>query len=167
MSNLGQLNTRVSPEQTRREIETCFRKWGIDEYRIPRDGKGEWGAATIVFYVNDEKHDMKCSRFSYYRENLRALYLILDSLRKAHERGILSELARAAVAFLPPGRATLEKRVWYEVLQVTPTTSPEVVKASYQTLARQRHPDAGGSDDAMRELNTAWEEFEAARGAPA
>lgn len=164
-ANLGQLTTKVSPVQTRREIEECFRKWGIDEYRIPRDGKSQSEAALIIFYVDDRKQELKCSRFYYYRENLRALYLILDSLRKAHDRGILSELARAAVAFLPAGSEA--KRPWYEILQVTPTTSPEVVKASYKALAKQRHPDAGGSDEAMRELNGAWEEFEASGGAPA
>lgn len=168
MTSLGSLNTNKTPEETRADIEDVFRKWGIEEYRMPPRGKGSYDeSALIIFYVNDEKHELKCSRFQRYRQNLRALYLILDELRLAHERGILSELARAAVAFLPAGSVETRKRPWYEVLQVTPTTSPEVAKASYQALAKQRHPDGGGSDEAMRELNAAWEEFEAARGAPA
>jgi hypothetical protein len=158
MSKLGQLSTRKSPTETRQDIEEVFRKWGIYEYRIPRDSKARDGPARVIFYVNDAPHELNCMRFHEYAENLRAIYLILDSLRKAHDRGILSELARAAIAFLPPGSATV-KRAWYEVLGVTPTTPMTVVKAAYKALASERHPDAGGSDEAMSELNAAYEEY--------
>lgn len=164
MSNLGQLRTDKTPEDTRRDIDDAFRKWGIDEYRIPRNGKGTWGEAVITFYVNDSKQELRCDRFPDYRDNLRALYLILDALRKAQERGILQELARAAVAFLPPAPDQPRKRPWYEVLQVTPKTAAEVVKASYRALSMTAHPDKGGSEGAMAELNEAYEQFKRERG---
>lgn len=72
MSNLGQLRTDKPPEETRRDIEDVFHKWGIDEYRIPRDGKGDKGDAVIVYWLNDKKQELTCRRFWYYRENLRA-----------------------------------------------------------------------------------------------
>ena len=164
--SLGSLRTDKTVQETRAEIRNVFRKWGLDDWEILPKAAGD-DVATVEFYLNGEKKSFSCKRFWDYRTNLRALYLILDPVRLAQERGILEELARMATAFLPSGSETSKKRPWYEVLQVTPTTSPEVVKASYQALAKQRHPDSGGSEDAMRELNAAFEEFEAARGAPA
>jgi len=164
-SNLGHLRTEKSPDETRREIDDCFRKWGIDEYRVPRDGKGEWGEAKLIFWVNDQKQELDCRRFDYYRDNLRALYLILESLRKAQERGILSELARAAIAMLPPGPAA--KRPAHIVLGVAADSPVEIAEAAYRILARQRHPDVGGTEAAMTELNEAMEEFRRKAAAPA
>ena len=66
----------------------------------------------------------------------------------------------AAYTALPaPARPS---RNWWEVLEVAPTTPRAVVDAAFKALAKQRHPDApGGSDEAMQELNAA---YEAARG---
>jgi len=46
-----------------------------------------------------------------------------------------------------------------EVLGVREDVSLEVAEAAYRALARQRHPDAGGSNEAMQELNHAIEEI--------
>jgi|GEM_PF-3904654 len=46
---------------------------------------------------------------------------------------------------------------YYRILQVHPEASLEVIQAAYRRLARQRHPDSGGSDVAMQELNEAYE----------
>lgn len=46
---------------------------------------------------------------------------------------------------------------YYRILQVHPEAGPEVIQAAYRRLARQRHPDSGGSDVAMQELNEAYE----------
>src|SRR5438309_468189 len=47
----------------------------------------------------------------------------------------------------------------YEVLQVNPLAAPEVIRASYRSLARLYHPDLNGAPEAdlrMRELNAAY-----------
>jgi preprotein translocase subunit Sec63 len=46
---------------------------------------------------------------------------------------------------------------YYRILQVHPEASLEVIQAAYRRLARQRHPDSGGSNAAMQELNEAYE----------
>jgi len=51
------------------------------------------------------------------------------------------------------------ERTLYEVLQVSPTASPEVIRSSYRSLARLYHPDLNGEPEAdtrMRELNAAY-----------
>lgn len=44
----------------------------------------------------------------------------------------------------------------YRTLQVVPEAEPDVIRAAFRTLARKRHPDVGGSEVAMAELNEAW-----------
>src|SRR5687767_821233 len=48
----------------------------------------------------------------------------------------------------------------YEVLQVAPRAEPEVIKASYRTLARIYHPDVSADPESaarMREINAAYD----------
>ena len=45
----------------------------------------------------------------------------------------------------------------YRVLQVDPAADLEVIQAAYRVLARRHHPDHSGSDEAMKQLNAAWE----------
>ena len=44
----------------------------------------------------------------------------------------------------------------YQVLQVAPDAEPEVIRAAYRALAQKHHPDAGGTQERMAELNRAW-----------
>lgn len=44
----------------------------------------------------------------------------------------------------------------YEVLGVASSASVEEIRSAYRTAARRRHPDSGGSVDAMQRLNEAW-----------
>lgn len=44
----------------------------------------------------------------------------------------------------------------YDVLGVASTASVEEIRFAYRVAARQRHPDSGGSVDAMQQLNEAW-----------
>jgi len=45
----------------------------------------------------------------------------------------------------------------YRVLGVAVTASAEELKAAYRALVKQHHPDAGGDDHRILELNAAWE----------
>jgi hypothetical protein len=158
MGNLGALNTKVHADDTRAQIRDCFRKWGVKDFDIIRQQRNHNGheGARIEYYANSQRQSMGCDRFWDYRTNLRALYLILNALRLAAERGILEELARAALAMLPEAK---RKRPAWEVLGIQPDAPLDVAEAVYKALAKKHHPDAGGSDEAMKELNEAFEAF--------
>jgi hypothetical protein len=47
----------------------------------------------------------------------------------------------------------------WDVLHLKPTAPPELVTAAYRTLAKKCHPDTGGSNERMRELNKAYAEL--------
>lgn len=55
--------------------------------------------------------------------------------------------------------AALDEQDPYRVLGVSPHDSPEVVRARFHELALERHPDRGGSEAKMRELNVAYEKI--------
>ncbi|WP_277998826.1 DnaJ domain-containing protein [Moorella sulfitireducens] len=46
---------------------------------------------------------------------------------------------------------------YYEVLQVSPNASQEVIEAAYKRLAKMYHPDTGGDEEKMKIINEAYE----------
>lgn len=63
----------------------------------------------------------------------------------------------------PPSHAVkkrLGSETLYDVLQVSSSADPTVLRAAYHALARLHHPDVNSSSDAaerMRAINEAWE----------
>lgn len=155
MNRYGLINNPKSSEKTRSRIENNFHRWSIEEYRLkpPKDGR----TASVEYYIDEHRQYLECTRFNTYAANLVALEGLLEALRLAHQRGILEELAKAAVAMLPSGVVT--KRPAHEVLGVYPDSDIEVAEAAYNVLAKKYHPDKGGNAEKMKELNLAIEEF--------
>jgi DnaJ-domain-containing protein 1 len=120
---------------------------------------------AVYFNLDGEQQCIPCDKWSTVRENLRAVERTVEALRGLERWGAKDMVHAAFRGFkaLPssiemgPGTA----RAWYEVLEVTPTTSAEVVKASYKQLALNRHPDHGGSDSDFNELQRAYEQWKA------
>jgi hypothetical protein len=165
--NLGQLQTPKSAGETKEDLRETFRKWDVsrDHFEIfPPEGKSRWDpqVATVVYWKNGAKQTLSCDRFDEYRVNLRAVYLALESLRLADQRGILPELAAAAAGLLGPGAP--KGRPAHEVLGIYPDATIEEAEAMFKVKARLAHPDKGGSEAAMKELNNALEEFKRERG---
>ncbi|MBF8255108.1 MAG: hypothetical protein HW375_15 [Anaerolineales bacterium] len=74
---------------------------------------------------------------------------------------MLREMAEQAAALLS---APVRARPAHEVLGVFPNAPIEVFEAAYKALAKTSHPDAGGTDAAMKELNAAIEEIRRQKG---
>jgi len=53
--------------------------------------------------------------------------------------------------------AALEEQDPYRVLGVSPVDPTDLIKTRFRELALERHPDRGGSEEKMRELNLAYE----------
>lgn len=150
MERYGKLNTTATIAHTRRDIEDVLRKWGVrkGDYDL-RIGLRD---AEVIWSINGKDQRFKCARFDSAEQNLRAIFLALDATRLAAQRGILEELAQIAVAMLPAGKI---RRPPHEALEVAENASIEVAEAAYRAKAKTAHPDAGGTNEAMRELNEA------------
>ncbi len=94
-------------------------------------------------------------RYDTPAANLQAIHHVLEARRTELRHGTLA-LVRATmkgfVALPAPDKPT-----WWRVLGVKEEATKAEIEAAYRQLARDRHPDAGGSAEAMAELNLARE----------
>jgi hypothetical protein len=118
----------------------------------------------IAVYFLFKKRRMVMARdgFQTVAGNLRSLGLAIDGMRQLDRHGGRFMLERAFEGFLaiaPPDW----KKPWREVFGVKADWKGDIGEL-YRTKARIRHPDAGGSDALMAELNVAYAEARQALG---
>lgn len=135
-------------------------EWGVTSYQ---DAKRMGGAVTLHYQDEGRRVEMRVSAGENAEANLRAIYFAMESRRMNIVRGVDDAVAATYLALPAPPSV----RDPYEVLGVRPDAPLEVVEASFRALARQAHPDRGGSDAAMRELNSALERVRSDRGVAA
>ena len=89
--------------------------------------------------------------------HLRACGLTIQALRGIERWGASELLERAFAGFaqLPPAMVTPQP--WWEVLGVREGATFAEVRAAYERLSLQHHPDRGGEHERMVEINRAWE----------
>lgn len=100
-------------------------------------------------------------RYITAEENLQAIHHVLEARRTELRHGTLHLVKATFKGFtaLPPPTGTKPKRPWWEVLGLESTgVSRADIIAKYHALAKKLHPDAGGSAEAMAELNEARKE---------
>jgi hypothetical protein len=123
----------------------------------PRDA----GAAVYWSTRKGERRVMAIDQYSRVEQNLAAIAATLDAMRAIERHGGAQILDRAFTGFtaLPAPTAT---RSWREVFGYNPgvTITCDMLRATYRRLASERHPDRGGSDAAMSELNVALRQAE-------
>ena len=91
-------------------------------------------------------------RFERPVDNLWALAIGLDAIRLNELRG-LDDVARQVYMALP---APKQRDPW-QVMGLRSDADAETIEAVYRSKAKRLHPDAGGSAEAFRELQEAYE----------
>lgn len=130
----------------------------------------------VAVYFRRGKRSIAMARDAYWHieQNLRSLALAIEHLRglERHGGGTMMDRAFDGFAALPPPGANgagadsaPRERDWWDVLGVAAEVDtirglPVAMRATlldqaYRELARAAHPDQGGSDEAMTELNRA------------
>jgi hypothetical protein len=112
----------------------------------------------IAAYFDFKKKTRVMARdgFTSPAGNIRSLTLAIEGLRQLERHGGSLMLERAFDGFLalaPPDW----KKPWREVFGVKADWQGDITQL-YREKARNRHPDAGGSDTLMAELNVAYRE---------
>ena len=100
-----------------------------------------------------------CDRWAKVEHNMRAIVLTIEALRGIERWGSADMMDQAFTGF----QALPAPERWWQVLGVTESASAGEIDVAYRRLAREAHPDRGGSDAAMARLNAAREEGRAAR----
>lgn len=126
------------------------------------DKKYEDPGCAVYFERNGKRIAVACDTWTTVRDNLRAIGLTIAGIRSIQRAGASELLDRAFMGFkaLPaPG----EQQSWWGILGCSPDASLEVIQRCYREAASKAHPDHGGSDGRMQEINRAYAEAKAAR----
>lgn len=152
------------PSRSRGDIEHEFQHWNqqagavvVSDYDLPMQRNGQ-REAEVTFLLRGNKVPVRVSKWDDFGTNLRCCYLIIRDMRLGEARG-LTEAIREAYLQLP---APPKERDPWEVLGVRPDSPVAVVEAAYRALAKEAHPDTGGDNARMKELNEALERVKAA-----
>lgn len=94
-------------------------------------------------------------RYDTPAANLQAIHHIIEARRTELRHGTLALVRATFTGFqaLPAPRG----QHWSDILELPTTATRQQIEDNYRRLARSRHPDAGGSAEAMAALNNARE----------
>ncbi|MGM9512433.1 hypothetical protein ACS5NO_32170 [Larkinella sp. GY13] len=109
---------------------------------------------AVYFMLNGEQKCFACDRWDLVKDNMQAIAKTIEALRGIERWGSSKMVEQAFRGFTPLPAPTKEP-AWWDVLEVLSDASIEVINANYKRLARDRHPDNGGSHQAMSDLNAA------------
>lgn len=128
---------------------------------LPRSNVPEPSDPGVAVYWQTRKGERKVmaiDRFTRTADNLAAVAATLEALRGIERWGGGQILDRAFSGFTAlPAPGQTHARGWREVLNVEATVNDiEAVKGQYRRLSSVRHPDKGGTEAEMSELNWAW-----------
>ncbi len=125
--------------------------------RADRRDPSDVGAA-VYFELLGKPLCLACDKWDRVADNIAALAQHIDALRRIERYGVgRLEQAFAGYAQLP-AKGETQGGDWRAEMGFQPTDTPitlEVVEARYRALLKQRHPDQGGSHDAVVRLNLA------------
>ena len=117
-------------------------------------------------YVGGHLRDFvfACDRWNKIEDNLHAVMKTIDALRGIDRWGSSDMQERAFTGYMALPPASRPKRKWFEVFGVAQHAAVDTVKARRMELINRYHPDRGGDQIIMAEVNSAWEEFRTERG---
>lgn len=111
---------------------------------------------AVYFVLNDQARVLACDRWTKVEDNLWAVGLHIEAIRGQARWGVGTiDQAFAGYAALPSPATN-----WWEVLGVARDADRETVQAAYRALAKQHHPDAGGSQEEFLRVQAAWESYQ-------
>lgn len=115
---------------------------------------------AVYFEWKGKQHVLACDRWNRIKDNMRALEKSVEAMRGIDRWGASTILERSFSAFVALPPAGERKRPWREVFGFPAVSRPdrEGIEIEFRRLAKKHHPDAGGSPDAMAELNRARDE---------
>lgn len=124
---------------------------------LPRsDQSNPADPGVAIYWRKNQTAPMKCMAVDRYRDvadNLAAVAATFEAMRAIERHGGAEILERTFRGFAALPAST--GRDWWDVLEVRRDATKDIIESNFKRLMRDRHPDAGGSHDAMSELNLA------------
>lgn len=119
-----------------------------------RDTRPEDPGVAVWFSWDGIQVCIAVDRYSTPAGNLQAIHHIIEARRTELRHGTLALVRATFQGFkalpAPTGRH------WSDILQCKRDAGKVTLEVQYRRLAKERHPDAGGSADAFAELQSAY-----------
>ena len=160
--NVGPVTFEVARKKLMDELDRLGAQHAVISTNLPlrADGQARADAAryriedpgvAVYFLLGKRQMVMACDRYDAPSANLRSIGLAIEAMRQLerHGGGAMMERAFAGFAALPA-----PKSCW-EILGLAPGASATAVEAAFRQLAMEHHPDRGGSNAKMAEINEA------------
>ncbi len=151
----------ASADEYERKLARVMERLGVEEYRWNWDRWSAWvqfryKGELYQFEHSVEKARARGQKLDFGSDAFAQVVLALEDLARMVERGIY-ELSTwvAGMKYLPPPVDVPEFFRFLGFEQIP--SGPEEVRERYRTLAKQMHPDAGGSESDFLRLKDAAE----------
>ena len=155
------ITTNMSWSRTQNDLAYTFQQWGVRDWDTdyPRGARLEGfnqsladRTVTLKYTKDGQKFVLSMGKQARAIDNLRVLYIAVEAIRMNERRGIGELLASV---YLQLAAGVSGKRSPYEILGLAQGLPLTVYEAMYKDLVRKNHPDVGGSEEKMVELNNA------------
>lgn len=172
---------KLTTDKTWSAIEADIReqlsRWGAVTYSLTRPNvaagksvRSSWNetpeqalVALSVQWRSGRELRLQYNKQARAVDNARVLFKAIEALRLNEVRGI-DDVMREAYLRLPAPEQQVRERDPWEVLGLRDDAPNELIEPTYKALAKSKHPDAGGSEAAFKELHTAYERVKVMRG---
>lgn len=109
---------------------------------------------AVYFLRKGKQMTFACDRWDRVQDNIHAIAKTIDAIRGIERWGSSDMMERAFAAF----EALPAPEQWWQVLGVEADATVFEIDRAYRDLAKDAHPDRGGSDERMTRLNVAREQ---------
>lgn len=113
--------------------------------------------AAVYFEYDGARVAFACDRWTRTEHNIWAIHHTIDALRAIARWGTGDMVKAAFRGFVALPAPAITEPPWYHVLGVDEDANRADIVSAYRILAKKYHPDAGGSDEQMAQLNRAYE----------
>ena len=116
--------------------------------------------AAVYFTFKGKQVALACDKWNRVEDNVWAICKHIEALRGQQRWGVgsIEQAFRGYMAI--PERTS--GSAWWNVLGVTINATTEQIQEAYRAKAKLCHPDLGGTDAEMAQVNLAYEEAQAA-----
>ena len=117
---------------------------------------------AVYFDREGKQQCIPCDKWARIEDNIHAVNLTVAALRGLDRWGAKDMVDAAFRGFqalpAPDGSPMIGRAPWYDILGVEPTSTKDEIRRRYLELAKETHPDLGGSVTTFQTIKEAYEE---------
>lgn len=119
---------------------------------------------AVYFDYDGESTAIPCDRWTSVEANLQAVARTIEAMRGIERWGAKHMIKSAFRGWAQLAGPEGAPEHWTDVLDIAAHASTEAVRARYQQVRSNAHPDKGGTADAFARVERAWKNFREERG---